>query len=110
APGTAWAQDDQPAHMKDYVQTMSDNGGVHTNSGIPNKAFHDLAMSLGGHSWEKAGRIWYETLRDPRVKANTNFHGFAGRSVSITSRLYGAAGAEVKAVRESWKGVGVSTR
>ncbi|MCO6062052.1 M4 family metallopeptidase, partial [Pseudomonas sp. MOB-449] len=28
----------QPAHMKDYVFTEKDNGGVHTNSGIPNKA------------------------------------------------------------------------
>ena len=24
----------QPSHMDDYVNTQSDNGGVHTNSGI----------------------------------------------------------------------------
>ena len=37
----------QPAHMKDYVRTQSDNGGVHINSGIPNKAFYELAIALG---------------------------------------------------------------
>ena len=41
APGTAYddpvlGKDPQPAHMKDYVNTVSDNGGVHINSGIPN--------------------------------------------------------------------------
>jgi Zn-dependent metalloprotease len=107
-PGTAWERDDQPANMKDYVNTMSDNGGVHTNSGIPNKAFHDVAMALGGHSWEKAGRIWYETLRDPRVKPNANFRSFAGRTMATVRRLYGASGEEAKAVADGWEGVGVA--
>jgi Zn-dependent metalloprotease len=54
-PGTAFddpnlGKDSQPGHMKDYVQTTSDNGGVHTNSGIPNRAFvWCLAWSLGRH-------------------------------------------------------------
>ena len=80
-PGTAWDGDNQPAHMDDYVQTMSDNGGVHINSGIPNKAFAELALRLGGPAWERAGRIWYETLRDPQVRANATFREFAGRTV-----------------------------
>ena len=73
APGTAYddpvlGKDPQPAHMKGYVQTMEDNGGVHINSGIPNNAFYRLAVALGGFAWEKAGRIWYEALRDPRLR------------------------------------------
>jgi Zn-dependent metalloprotease len=32
----------QPAHMRDFVHTTADNGGVHINSGIPNKAAHLL--------------------------------------------------------------------
>ena len=106
-PGTAWDGDDQPATMKDYVHTVSDNGGVHTNSGIPNKAFHDLAVELGGNSWEKAGRIWYETLRSPRVKQNATFNEFASCSVAKAGRLYGSDSAEAKAVRDSWHGVGI---
>ena len=43
-PGTAYddpilGKDPQPAHMRDYVVTLEDNGGVHINSGIPNHAF-----------------------------------------------------------------------
>ncbi len=66
-PGTAYndpvlGNDPQPGHMRDYVQTPSDNGGVHINSGIPNRAFYVTAFNLGGHAWEKAGPIWYLTL------------------------------------------------
>ena len=62
-PGTAYddptiGKDPQPAHMKDYVKTSDDNGGVHINSGIPNRAFYLAAIELGGHSWDKAGQIW----------------------------------------------------
>lgn len=58
APGTANAHDTQPADYDHYVHTTSDNGGVHTNSGIPNHAFYVLATTLGGYAWEHAGRIW----------------------------------------------------
>ncbi|MEA3462765.1 MAG: M4 family metallopeptidase, partial [Bacteroidota bacterium] len=59
APGTAYddpllGRDPQPGHMNDYVDTTSDNGGVHINSGIPNKAFYKVAVELGGYAWEKA--------------------------------------------------------
>jgi len=69
APGTAYddpvlGKDPQPAHMKDYVNTISDNGGVHINSGIPNHAFYITAVELGGYAWEKAGQIWYVTLKN----------------------------------------------
>lgn len=32
----------QPVHMRDYLRTVVDNGGVHTNSGIHNKAAYNL--------------------------------------------------------------------
>ena len=49
-----------------------DNGGVHIDSGIANKAFYELAIRLGGYAWEKAGIIWYKTLCD-RLKPLANF-------------------------------------
>src|SRR5262249_6826367 len=66
-PGTAYndpvlGKDPQPADMAHYVNTSSDNGGVHINSGIPNRAFYLTAVALGGNSWDRAGRIWYATL------------------------------------------------
>ena len=41
-----------------------DNGGVHINSGIPNRAFYLAAVESGGYAWEKAGKIRYIALRD----------------------------------------------
>src|SRR5690606_37493232 len=66
APGTAYdddilGADPQPDHMDGYITTDDDNGGVHLNSGIPNRAFYLVADSVGGHAWERAGRIWYDT-------------------------------------------------
>ncbi len=112
APGTAYdhellGKDDQPAHMKDYVVTSRDHGGVHTNSGIPNHAFYTTAMELGGHAWEKAGRIWYAAVQHPLVRARTDFAGFAGATLNVAARLYGAKSAEVKAVQAGWNKVGV---
>ena len=56
APGTAYddpvlGKDRQPGHMTDYVDTMQDNGGVHINSGIPNRAFTLAATAIGGYAW-----------------------------------------------------------
>jgi Zn-dependent metalloprotease len=67
-PGAAYndpklGKDPQPGHMKDYVQTGSDYGGAHTNSGIPNRAFVLVAKAIGGYAWEKPGRIWFESYR-----------------------------------------------
>src|SRR5438034_8636806 len=82
APGTAFddpvlGKDDQPANMKDYVQTSDDNGGVHTNSGIPNHAFYLCAVAIGGYAWDKTGKIWYETIRDPSLRNTATFAQFA---------------------------------
>jgi Zn-dependent metalloprotease len=112
APGTAYddpviGKDPQPAHMKDFVNTYQDNGGVHINSGIPNKAFYLVSTTLGGFAWEKAGRIWYETLRDSRLRENTGFKRFARLTVSTAERLYGAGSVEQAIVIDAWKQVGV---
>jgi hypothetical protein len=65
-PGTAYddpqiGRDLQVGAMADYVHTDDDSGGVHINSGIPNRAFALAALETGGVSWEKAGQVWYDT-------------------------------------------------
>ncbi len=111
APGTAYddpvlGKDPQPATMKDYVKTTSDNGGVHINSGIPNHAFYLASMEIGGKAWEKAGKIWYIALRD-RLRSKSNFAGAAAATVSVAKDLYGGTSKEMKAVQKAWKTVGV---
>jgi Zn-dependent metalloprotease len=115
APGTAYddpvlGKDPQPAHMRDYVDTYQDNGGVHINSGIPNRAFYLAATQLGGHAWEKAGPIWYETLRDPRLRPNSGFRRFARLTSANAARLFGHGSQEQKAVRDAWDQVGISIK
>jgi Zn-dependent metalloprotease len=112
APGTAYddrvlGKDPQPAHMKDYVTTYNDNGGVHINSGIPNRAFYEAAMGIGGYAWEHAGRIWYETLRDTALKPNTGFKRFAKLTASTAARLYGAGSDQEQIVIAAWAKVGI---
>jgi Zn-dependent metalloprotease len=112
APGTAFddpllGKDPQPDHMKHFVHTLEDNGGVHINSGIPNHAFYILATNLGGYAWEKAGRIWYETLTSGSVKANTNFANFAKLTAARAGSIYGSGSTERKAVIDAWNKVGI---
>jgi len=110
APGTAYddpvlGRDPQPATMDGYVHTSADEGGVHTNSGIPNRAFYLLAVALGGHAWEKAGRIWYETLRDRRLKPTATFRQFARLTALNAGHFFGKA--ERAATTSAWAEVGV---
>jgi Zn-dependent metalloprotease len=111
-PGTAFddpvlGKDPQPGHMDKYVETYEDNGGVHINSGIPNRAFYLAATAIGGYAWEKPGRIWYETIRDGRVKEDTKFEEFANITVDVALRTPGCGEAEQKAVADAWAQVGV---
>src|SRR5436305_12714928 len=115
-PGTAYGypgldpllgRDPQPAHMDQYVETRKDNGGVHINSGIPNRAFYLVATKIGGYAWKQAGRIWYETLRDPRLRATTTFDSFAYLTVDTAERLYGHSSDEAYKVRDAWAEVGI---
>lgn len=113
APGTAYddpvlGKDPQPAHMKDYVTTISDNGGVHINSGIPNHAFYIAAVELGGNAWEKAGQIWYVTLRD-KLAANSKFQDCANLTFQTAGELFGAGSIEQQAVQKGWAEVGLMT-
>jgi Zn-dependent metalloprotease len=112
APGTAYdddvlGKDPQPGHMKDYVRTDEDNGGVHINSGIPNRAFYEAAIRIGGRAWERAGRIWYVALRD-KLRARSAFRDVARLTVAAAGELYGKGGREQKAVAAAWRVVGIS--
>jgi len=111
-PGTAYSDpvlgtDPQPDHMSKYVRTYEDNGGVHINSGIPNRAFFEVASALGGYAWERAGRIWYGTLRDKSLRPHASFASFARHTAAIAQTLYGTGSAEHKAVQDGWGKVGI---
>jgi len=110
-PGTAYDGDRQPADMAHYVDLpddndpRNDNGGVHTNSGIPNRAFYLVATALGGHAWETAGAIWYRTVTE-RLGSLAQFSDAAAQTMDVASSF---GDAERAAVEKAWREVGVLT-
>jgi Zn-dependent metalloprotease len=114
APGTAFdndlmGRDPQPDHMDNFAHLPDteegDSGGVHINSGIPNKAFYLTAIAIGGNAWESPGHIWYESLL--ASNAMTQFQDFADTTFAKADQLYGTGSAEQQAVQAAWKEVGI---
>ena len=114
APGKAYdnqmfGKDPQPDHMNRYVNLPDteegDNGGVHINSGIPNKAFYLTAIGVGGRAWEAPGHIWYEALKASNI--STEFQEFADTTYAKAGNLYGTGSVEQQAVLAAWREVGI---
>jgi len=112
APGTAYddprlGKDPQPADMGGYVQTSDDNGGVHINSGIPNRAFYLVASAIGGNAWEAPGQIWYDVLTGSAIRSDCDFARFAELTVDAAVSRFGTTSSEAAAVRTAWQTVAV---
>ncbi len=104
----------QPDHMDDYLVTDQDNGGVHTNSGIPNFAaylataggagkYGDIVTGIGR---TKVGDIWYRAL-SVYMTSSTDFEAARLATLAAAADLYGTA--EVQTVDDAWFAVGVGT-
>jgi len=114
APGTAYdtpelGSDPQPADMAHYAHLPNtprgDYGGVHINSGIPNRAFYQACVHLGkAHAWDQAGPIWYDALCN-RLKSKASFKTAKTATIASAQDLYGKT--EADAVRHAWEDVGV---
>ena len=110
-PGAAYdnavlGKDPQPATYADRYTGTADNGGVHINSGIPNRAFYRAATELG--SSLLATRIWYHALQF--LKPTATFSE-AAKQVADSARILVKAGAVPKGatqiIRGAWRSVGV---
>jgi hypothetical protein len=113
-PGTAYddprlGRDPQVGSMDAYVDTEEDNGGVHINSGIPNRAFALAARAIGGNSWERSGQVWYAALTGGAVTPSTDFTGFAQATVDAAERLFPDDASVSEHVRQAWQEVGLLT-
>ncbi len=110
-PGSAFddplvGKDEQRGHMDNYYWGQEDNQGVHINSGIPNRAFYLAATGIGGFAGEKAGQIWYATLRDQRLRVDATFSEFAQLTYINAWNLF-PEGQESEIVLNAWREVGV---
>ncbi|MBX0300015.1 M4 family metallopeptidase [Cryobacterium sp. 1639] len=112
APGTAYdddvlGTDPQPGSIAGYIDTDADNGGVHLNSGIPNRAFYLVAAAIGGNAWEAPGQIWYDTLTGSDLTETSTFAVFARATETAAVARFGRGSREHEAVRTGWDGVGL---
>jgi bacillolysin len=94
----------QPENMSGYVNTTSDNGGVHTNSGIPNKAAYLTISSLGTAVAEK---IYYRALT-VYLAPQSDFSDARAALLAAAADLYGSSSTQYNAVKSAWTQVGVN--
>ncbi len=102
-----------PDHYSKRYTGTSDNGGVHTNSGIINKAAYLLAnggthygVTVNGIGKDKVGAIYYRA-NSVYLTESTTFSQARAALVQAAADLYGANSAEVTAVKQSYDAVGV---
>lgn len=111
-PGTAYntpglGKDEQPDNYANLYRGSYDNGGVHINSGIPNRAFYLSAVAIGGYAYDDAGKIWYNVLtnRQLGLQRDTDIPTFAKLTITSANDLYDSITAQL--VRQAWITVGV---
>lgn len=92
-----------PDNMSEYVNTTLDNGGVHTNSGIPNKAGSIVMKSLG---FDKAGKIYYRAIVQYLTSSSTFLQAKASL-MQAAADLYGVNGTEYNTVKSAFDSVGI---
>lgn len=103
APNAKHCLSPQPTHYSQYHPGMD----PHDSSGIPNLAFATAAKSISGHSWEKAGAVWYRALTGFPPSPSLTMAGFAGRTRDLASSLFAADTAVHAAIDAAWTGVGL---
>ncbi|MFX3623659.1 MAG: M4 family metallopeptidase [Ectobacillus sp.] len=102
-----------PDHYSKRYTGTQDNGGVHINSGIINKAAYLLAnggthygVTVSGIGNDKTGAIYYRANNFYLTESAT-FSQARAALVQAAADLYGSASAEVNAVKKSFDAVGV---
>jgi Zn-dependent metalloprotease len=92
----------QPSQYRDFIP----GGDPHDNSGIPNHAFYLAATNIGGHSWEKAGKVWYAALTSNKTKPNMRIAEFAKLTRASAKSLFATDTAVYRGVDDAWASVG----
>jgi Zn-dependent metalloprotease len=92
-----------PGNTSAWVATCGDNEGVHTNSGIPNKAFVNAANSIGKSDAE---RIFYRTLT-VYLNAQSTLEDARAGALQSAEDLFGASSTQLQGVDSAFAAVGL---
>lgn len=118
-PGTAYddpanlGKDPQPNHYSRRYKGGQDNGGVHINSGIMNRAFATFAVNAPNcdFAFDRPFQPWRETLWSPdaskRVGSRANFQQIADKTVANCRAIDPAL---VDTLRAAWDVVGIAVK
>jgi thermolysin len=107
-----------PDHYSRRFTGDDDNGGVHTNSGIPNHAFY-LAIEggmnrtsglsvegVGAGNREQIEKVFYRAFVF-MLPSNATFSTARAATIQAARDLYGAGSAVERAIVQAWTAVGV---
>jgi bacillolysin len=108
-----------PDHYTQRFQGSEDNGGVHTNSAIPNQVFY-LAIEggtnrtsglsvqgVGGANREQIEKAFYRAFTQ-MLPSNATFHTARTATIQSARDLYGAGSPAETAVTQAWTALGVN--
>jgi bacillolysin len=103
---------DQPAHMSERYTGQEDNGGVHINSGIPNRAFYLFVTALSGSEEikkQKAEKVYYRALTKYLTRSS-RFVDLRAAILQSCKDLESEVGAEaITAANAAFDGVGIGS-
>lgn len=115
APNSGFTSDDDPDHYAERYIGSQDNGGVHVNSGIGNKAFYMLARGGTHHRSEvtvtaigpeDAGAIWYRALTT-YMTTGTDYEGAREATLLAAADLFTADSQQYDSTADAWCAVGI---
>ncbi|MEW6735499.1 MAG: M4 family metallopeptidase [Acidobacteriota bacterium] len=106
-----------PDHYSERYTGTLDNGGVHTNSGIANKAFYLVAKG-GSHSnhpgyttqgigVDAAAKIWFKALE--YLPTDATFSTARAKTLDAAAQLYKIGSKEYNTVARAWGLCGVGS-
>jgi bacillolysin len=108
-----------PDHYSKRYTGSEDNGGVHTNSAIPNQAFY-LAIEggtnrtsgrnvqgVGGPNREQIEKVFYRAFTQ-LMPSNATFSVARAATIQSAQDLYGSGSPAERAVTQAWTAVGVN--
>jgi thermolysin len=103
----------QPDHMDDFLVTNSDNGGVHTNSGIPNKVAYLMAdggthrgITVTAMGRDNMGRVFY-AANLYYLQTNDDFVQARQATIDAVRSEFPGDTQKENTVKTAWDAVGV---
>ena len=117
APNGGWTANDDPDHYSERYTGTGDNGGVHINSGIANKAFylaavggthHLSGVTVTGMGTTDAARIWYSANAN-YMTSGTTFSGARTATLNAATAIFGGGSAQYNSTANAWCAVGVGS-